>query len=366
MSTNKRKRESPSSVSELSNKWESEQTQPNDEQKLQEIIQIVDQSVPIRITVGDAITFIGINDSTLATLLFAQKVRFALNGDKLEDVVTKLSGVFADKASSLCAKTDELRLFLDSKFKSVPAEAGLNLRLSELVRLMDDILDNYENELQIMKLFKKISSQIMSRLCDALCQFHEVEKHPCNRGNTVISADSLYPLIKPLLEAMAIQKKVDLAQMLPVLLELHKHSGVNARNQQHAQDWLNFEMNVLTPFLIEYPAVDAWLDPVCLYICRAGAPDALVTAAINSIAVANPAAPGIVAVAARPTQHSDPAIANQAFNPTPCLFTTPDTNTAHECALLLRHGPTGLLGPNAGGDNNFQITRFSTNNFTYY
>ncbi len=73
----------------------------------------------------------------------------------------------------------------------------------------------------------------------------------------------------------------------------------------------------------------------------------------------------LIRVASRPVVHEDIGVPS-AFHATPVLFTCADSDTAHECALMLRHG--GLVGPvgAAGGVVAYQIAKFSTNTFTYY
>ncbi len=59
-------------------------------------------------------------------------------------------------------------------------------------------------------------------------------------------------------------------------------------SQIHGKDWVQFENDILQPFLTRHPAVNAWLDPQCLLIAPMGAPPLDVSNAIANIAVKPP------------------------------------------------------------------------------
>jgi hypothetical protein len=69
-------------------------------------------------------------------------------------------------------------------------------------------------------------------------------------------------------------------------IALFRRSGVRAGDQQHSREWMEFERDVLQPFLARNPAVSAWLDPTFLLIVPAGQPLNPVAAAIGQLNVA--------------------------------------------------------------------------------
>lgn len=136
-----------------------------------------------------------------------------------------LGYIYNELISTRLAHSDKLRSYLEAKsYESVAATAGLDLTLSDLVRNVDAAAEGEETSR--LKLFKSLSIQIVERLIDACNAFNVIERSPCTRGNAVIAADTLYPLIEPVL-SVGPSHEPTVIEMLPILLQLHSCRYVN-------------------------------------------------------------------------------------------------------------------------------------------
>jgi hypothetical protein len=68
----KRKAGSPTSVTELQEKWSNERDMPSDEEKLGQTVDMVQGLKPQNIKIVDVVTFREVNTDMLANLIFAQ------------------------------------------------------------------------------------------------------------------------------------------------------------------------------------------------------------------------------------------------------------------------------------------------------